>query len=148
MEGGSTPTVWKRRSSAPSFSMYLRYSLRVDAPTHCSSPRASAGLSMLLASIAPSAAPAPTSVCSSSMNRMMFLFWALSFITPVRGAGWWLCLLRYQYDRVLVLGYLVHHRLEPLLELAAVLGAGDDGRHVQREHAVVAERLRALAVGD
>ena len=36
-----------------------------------SSPRASAGLSMLAASTAPSAAPAPTSVCSSSMKRMM-----------------------------------------------------------------------------
>ena len=35
-----------------------------------SSPRASAGLSMLPASIAPSAAPAPTSVCSSSMKRI------------------------------------------------------------------------------
>ena len=33
-----------------------------------SSPRASIGLSMLPASIAPSAAPAPTTVCSSSMN--------------------------------------------------------------------------------
>ena len=33
-----------------------------------SSPRASMGLSMLPASIAPSAAPAPTTVCSSSMN--------------------------------------------------------------------------------
>src|SRR5260221_3247488 len=59
--------------------MYLRYSFNVDAPTHCSSPRASAGLSMLDASTAPSAAPAPTSVCSSSMNRMMFLFWAISY---------------------------------------------------------------------
>src|SRR5712691_7572404 len=55
--GGSTITVWKRRSSAPSFSMYLRYSLSVDAPTHCSSPRASAGFSILDASTAPSAAP-------------------------------------------------------------------------------------------
>ena len=35
----------------------------------CSSPRASIGLSRLEASIAPSAAPAPTTVCSSSMNR-------------------------------------------------------------------------------
>ncbi len=35
------------------------------------SPRASAGFSMLAASTAPSAAPAPTSVCSSSMNRMI-----------------------------------------------------------------------------
>ena len=37
----------------------------------CSSPRASAGFSMLPASIAPSALPAPTTVCSSSMNRMI-----------------------------------------------------------------------------
>ena len=82
-------TVWKRRSSAPSFSMYLRYSFSVDAPTHCSSPRASAGFSMLDASIAPSAAPAPTSVCSSSMNRMMFLFCAISFITALsRSSNW------------------------------------------------------------
>ncbi len=37
----------------------------------CNSPRASAGFSRLEASIAPSALPAPTSVCISSMNRMM-----------------------------------------------------------------------------
>ena len=42
---------WKRRSSAPSFSMYLRYSSRVVAPMHCISPRDRAGLSTLLASI-------------------------------------------------------------------------------------------------
>ena len=89
MEGGSTFTVWKRRSSAPSFSMYLRYSFSVLAPTHCSSPRARAGLSMLLASMAPSAAPAPTRVWSSSMNRMMFLFWLISFITALsRSSNW------------------------------------------------------------
>src|ERR1051325_1015145 len=88
-EGGSTITVWKRRSSAPSFSMYLRYSLSVDAPTHCSSPRASAGFSMLEASTAPSAAPAPTSVCSSSMKRMMLRFWAISLITALsRSSNW------------------------------------------------------------
>ena len=68
--GSSTSTGWKRRSSAGSFSMCLRYSSSVVAPIACSSPRASIGLSMLLASIAPSAAPAPTTVCSSSMNRM------------------------------------------------------------------------------
>ena len=61
-------TGWKRRSSAASFSMCLRYSSSVVAPMQCSSPRASIGLSMLPASIAPSAAPAPTTVCSSSMN--------------------------------------------------------------------------------
>ena len=66
--GSSTTTGWKRRSSAASFSMCLRYSSSVVAPMQCSSPRASIGLSMLPASIAPSAAPAPTTVCSSSMN--------------------------------------------------------------------------------
>ena len=68
-EGWSTITGWKRRSSAASFSMCLRYSSRVVAPMQRSSPRASAGLSMLPASMAPSAAPAPTMVCSSSMKR-------------------------------------------------------------------------------
>ena len=69
--GLATNTGWKRRASAASFSMCLRYSSSVVAPTQCSSPRASAGFSMLEASIAPSALPAPTRVCSSSMNRMM-----------------------------------------------------------------------------
>ena len=68
--GWSTRTGWKRRSSAASFSMCLRYSSSVVAPIVCSSPRASIGLSRLEASIAPSAAPAPTTVWSSSMNRM------------------------------------------------------------------------------
>jgi len=53
---------WKRRSSAGSFSMYFLYSLMVVAPIARNSPRASAGFSILEASMAPSAAPAPTSV--------------------------------------------------------------------------------------
>ena len=69
-DGSFTSTFWKRRSSAASFSMYLRYSSSVVAPTQCSSPRASAGFSILPASMAPSALPAPTMVCSSSMNRI------------------------------------------------------------------------------
>ena len=51
--------------------MYLRYSSSVVAPMQCSSPRASIGFSRLPASIDPSALPAPTTVCSSSMNRMI-----------------------------------------------------------------------------
>ena len=71
-DGSPTNTCWKRRSSAASFSMYLRYSSSVVAPTSRSSPRASIGLIMLPASIAPSpVAPAPTMVCSSSMNVMI-----------------------------------------------------------------------------
>jgi len=41
--GGSTSTGWKRRSSAASFSMCLRYSSSVVAPRQCNSPRASIG---------------------------------------------------------------------------------------------------------
>ena len=67
--GSPIKTGWNRRASAASFSTCLRYSSSVVAPTQCSAPRASAGLSMLEASIEPSAAPAPTSVCNSSMNR-------------------------------------------------------------------------------
>ena len=69
--GSEMKTGWKRRARAASFSMCLRYSSSVVAPTQCNSPRASAGLSRLPASIAPSALPAPTMVCSSSMNRMI-----------------------------------------------------------------------------
>ena len=68
--GSPTNTGWKRRASAASFSTCLRYSSSVVAPTQCSSPRASAGFSRFDASMAPSALPAPTSVCISSMNRI------------------------------------------------------------------------------
>ena len=69
--------------------MYLRYSSSVVAPMHWISPRARAGLSTLAASIAPSAPPAPTSVCSSSMNRIVFLARRTSFITALmRSSNW------------------------------------------------------------
>ena len=68
--GSPTLIGWNRRSSAASFSTCFLYSSSVVAPTARSSPRASIGLSRLAASTAPSAAPAPTIVCSSSMNRM------------------------------------------------------------------------------
>ena len=55
--------------------MFLRYSSKVVAPIHCNSPRANAGLRMLDASIAPSAPPAPTSVCNSSINNTTFPAW-------------------------------------------------------------------------
>ena len=69
--GSLTKMGWKRRASAASFSICLRYSSSVVAPTQWSSPRASAGFNRLPASIAPSDLPAPTMVCSSSMKRMM-----------------------------------------------------------------------------
>src|SRR3954465_1036781 len=67
-DGSPTYTCWNRRSSAGSFSTYLRYSSSVVAPIMRNSPRASIGLIMLPASTAPSAPPAPTMVCSSSTN--------------------------------------------------------------------------------
>ena len=69
--GSSTCTVWKRRVSAGSFSMCFLYSAKVVAPMVRSVPRASAGFSRLAASPVPAAPPAPTSVCVSSMNRMI-----------------------------------------------------------------------------
>ena len=101
--------------------MCFRYSSSVVAPTVCSSPRASIGLSMFEASIDPSAAPAPTTVWSSSMNRMTW---------PSR------------------VGDLLEHRLQPLLELAAVLGAGDERAHVERDDALVLQALGHVAADD
>ena len=79
--GCSTLMGWKRRSSAASFSRCLRYSSMVVAPMVCSSPRASIGFRMEAASMAPSAAPAPTRVWSSSMNRTMSPRVRISFRT-------------------------------------------------------------------
>ena len=86
-----------------------------------SSPRASAGLSMLLASMAPSAAPAPTSVCSSSMKRMI---WPFDF-----------------FD-------LLQDGLEAVFELAAELRAGDHGAEIERDDALVLEDLGHVAADD
>src|SRR5260370_1360615 len=69
--------------------MYLRYSFIVVAPTHCNSPRLSAGLMMFEASIAPSAEPAPTIVWSSSIKRITFLERRISSITAlIRSSNW------------------------------------------------------------
>ena len=70
--GSLTVIGWKRRSRAASFSIYFRYSSMVVAPMTWSSPRDRAGFRIFAASMAPSALPAPTMVCSSSINRMMF----------------------------------------------------------------------------
>ena len=77
---GSTIIFWKRRSRAPSFSIDLRYSSSVVAPMHCITPLASAGFSMLAASIEPLAPPAPIMVCISSINIIMSGFASSSFI--------------------------------------------------------------------
>ena len=76
---GSTNTFWNLLSSAPSFSMFWRYSSRVVAPMHCTSPLASAGFSMLAASSEPDVLPAPTIVCISSMKSITLGFFCSSF---------------------------------------------------------------------
>ena len=119
--GCETNTGWKRRASAASFSTCLRYSSSVVAPMQCSSPRASAGFSRLEASIAPSALPAPTSVCISSMNRMMPPSAAVTSLSTA---------------------------FQALLELAAVFRAGDQRAHVERQELLVLERFRHVAVDD
>lgn len=48
----------------------------------------------------------------------------------------------------LFLGQFVQHVLQALLELAAELGTGQQGRHVQRQHALVLQRFRHLAGHD
>ena len=53
-----------------------------------------------------------------------------------------------EQDDVAALGDLLHHLLEALLELAAVLGTGDQGRQVQRVDLLVLEQVRHLVRGD
>ena len=120
-DGSPTKIGWKRRSSAASFSMCLRYSSSVVAPIARSSPRASIGLSRFAASTAPSAAPAPTIVCSSSMKRTIW-----------PSALW-------------ISG---QHRLQPLLELAAVLRAREQRADVERPDALALQPLRHVAGDD
>ena len=70
--------------------MYLRYSSKVVAPMHWSSPRARAGLKMFEASRLPSEPPAPTIVWSSSIKRITELptRWS-SMIRPfTRSSNW------------------------------------------------------------
>ena len=89
MLGSATVTGWKRRSSAASFSMCLRYSVKVVAPMTCISPRESAGLRIFAAFMLPSASPAPTMLCTSSMTRMMLPVLRISSMSPfMRLSNW------------------------------------------------------------
>ncbi len=119
--GSPTSTGWKRRSRAASFSTYLRYSSRVVAPTTRSSPRASMGFSMLEASTAPSAPPAPTMVCISSMKVTISPSEsAISLSTAFRRSS----------------------------NSPAVLGPGHHGPDVQGDHPLVLEALGHVAGHD
>ena len=117
--GSSTTIFWKRRSRAASFSRCLRYSSSVVAPMVCSSPRASIGLRIDAASMAPSAAPAPDE--------------GVQLVD--------------EQDDVAAGADLLEHLLEALLEVAAVAGAGDEGAEVERVELLALERLGDV-VGD
>ena len=60
--------------------MYFRYSAGVVAPMQRISPRDRDGFKMFAASSEPSADPAPTRVCSSSINTMTLEFSVSSFM--------------------------------------------------------------------
>src|SRR5439155_26289677 len=53
-----------------------------------------------------------------------------------------------EQDDVAALLDLLHDLLQPLLELAAVLGAGDEGGEVERVDLLALQQLRHLAVRD
>ena len=120
-DGSPTNTGWKRRSRAASFSMCLRYSSSVVAPIARSSPRTSIGFKRFAASTAPSAAPAPTIVCSSSMKRTIS---PSAFLISAKDG------------------------LDPLLELAAVLRAGEERADVERPDALALQALGHVARDD
>ncbi len=103
-EGWSTSTGWKRRSRAASFSMCLRYSSSVVAPMQCSSPRASMGF-----------------------EQVAGIHGAFGLARADHGVQF----VDEQDDFALRFLHLLEHGLEPLLEFAAVLGAGDQRAHVE-----------------
>ena len=117
--GSSTTIFWKRRSRAASFSRCLRYSSSVVAPIVCSSPRASIGLRIDAASMAPSAAPGTHE--------------GVELVD--------------EQDDVAAGADLLEHLLEALLEVAAVAGAGDQRAEVERVELLALERLGDV-VGD
>ncbi len=119
--GSPTSTGWKRRSSAASFSMCLRYSSSVVAPIVCSSPRASIGLSRFDASI-------------DAFGRA--------------GADDRVQLVDEEHDLALRVGDFLQHGLQPFLELAAVLRAGDERAHVERDDPLVAQPFGHVAADD
>ena len=88
---------------------------------HCSSPRASAGLMML--------------------RRVDRAFGRA-------GADQRVQLVDEQDDLAGRAADLVHHALHALFELAAVLRAGDQAGQVERDHALVAQRLGNLGLDD
>ena len=119
--GSPTITGWKRRSSAASFSMCLRYSSSVVAPIGAQLAAREHRLEQV-----------------GGVDRALGGARADDRVQLVDE----------QDDLALGLGDLLEHGLEALLELAAVLRAGDQRADVERDHAPVAQRLGHVAGDD
>ena len=119
--GSSTKTGWKRRARAASFSTCLRYSSSVVAPTQCSSPRASAGFKQV---------------------------GGVHGAVGLAGADQRVHLVDEQDDAAGGSLDFGKHGLQPLLELAAILRAGDQRAHVERHQPLVLQRLGHVAIDD
>ena len=120
-DGSPTKTGWKRRSSAASFSMCLRYSSSVVAPIARSSPRASIGFIMFAR-------------VDGALGRAR----ADDRVQLVD-----------EEDQVaLGVPHLGEYGLEPLLELAAVLRAGEHRADVERPDALALQALGDVAGDD
>ena len=118
--GSSTMTGWNRRSRAASRSMYLRYSSSVVAPMHWSSPRD-----------------------ERRLEDVGGVDGALGRAGPDERVE-----LVDEEDRVVRVAELLDDLLEPLLELAAVLGAGHERADVEGQDALVQQDLRHVAGDD
>ena len=119
--GCSTMIGWKRRSRAASFSMCLRYSSSVVAPMQRSSP--------------------------ARQRRLEHVAGVHRALGGAR-ADQRVQLVDEQDDPAVGAGHLGEDRLEAVLELAAVLGAGDHRAEVERHDSAVAQPLGHVAGGD
>ena len=120
-DGWATSTGWKRRSSAASFSMCLRYSFE----------RRGADAVQLAAG-------------QHRLQQVAGVHRALGRA----GADHGVQLVDEEDDLALRRLHLLQHGLQALLELAAILGARDERAHVERDDALVLEALGHVAVDD
>jgi hypothetical protein len=119
--GSLTITVWKRRSSAASFSMYLAVFVeRSRADGVQLAPR---------------------------QHRLQHVG-GVHRPFGRAGADDGVELVDEEDDLALRVGDLLEHGLQPLLEFAAVLGAGDQRAHVERDDPLVLEPLGNVAALD
>ncbi len=116
--GSPTRTCWKRRSRAGSFSMFCAELVERRRADH---PQLTAG--------------------QHRLEHVAGVHRALGLAGPHDGVH----LVDERDDLALGALDLLEHRLEPLLELAAVLGAGDHRAEVQADDPLAAQALRHVA---